>query len=666
VASLRLADWEARSRSLNNRQLEIQKMREQMSPQARDFLARYLNRLRGDFNVQSQLYKNKYFERPVKIKQFIEDPYYLGNTLGNDIYPKVKESLIELFDGNYFEVLLGGAIGWGKTTMAYIGIAYDIYLVSCLTHPAQTFGLIPGSNVAFLNISVNKKQGQKVMFAGLFNLIKNSPYFREKFMWDKHIETELRFPRNIFAYPVAATEQAILGEGVFSAVFDEMNFYQIVEKSRQAPEGGTFDQAFALYNRMSRRIRSRMNKRGRLPGHLWLVSSARYPSDFTERKAVEALTDTTIFVREYSDWETKPKSTFMQTATGEMATFRVEIGDISRRTRILNGTEGPNEINSDRVIEVPEDYHEVFNKDPDGAARDHAGYPVLTIRPFITRRDLIQEMFNYTDAAGKKHPFSDFTVTLQDANEKLVPEFFKWIEKEINGVVSKSLERGPYFAHIDLALKGDSCGLGVGHISGQRQVKRGFGVEQKLETKPVITVDLLLQIVAPRFGEISISAVRGLLYSLRAMGMHFGMVTYDSWNSADSIQTLKSAGFEAEVLSVDRDPEAYEEAKTAIYDGRLYCYTHPILQKELTGLMFDEKHRKVDHPPNGSKDVSDALAGMVHNCEKAFANGIGGDWQEVLTVTKHDTTKVPRTDQDELMAKIANNIPLNEEEISRL
>ena len=54
-----------------------------------------------------------------------------------------------------------------------------------------------------------------------------------------------------------------------------------------------------------------MNKRGMLPGHLWMISSARYPNDFTERKAVEALTDKTIFVRQYSAWETKPRSDFM-------------------------------------------------------------------------------------------------------------------------------------------------------------------------------------------------------------------------------------------------------------------------------------------------------------------------------------------------------------------
>jgi hypothetical protein len=165
------------------------------------------------------------------------------------------------------------------------------------------------------------------------------------------------------------------------------------------------------------------------------------------------------------------------------------------------------------------------------------------------------------------------------------------------------LHQGPYYAHIDLALSGDACGFAVGHVIGSKQVSRGFGQDKHQETKPIIRMDLLLQIVAPKYGEIQFSTVRTLLYRLRELGMQFGMVSYDSWNSADSIQTLKAEGFTADVLSVDRDPEAYEETRTAIYDARLFCYSHPILNKELGTVMMDEKNRKVDHPIGGRSGV---------------------------------------------------------------
>src|SRR5207253_2250281 len=121
-------------------------------------------------------------------------------------------------------------------------------------------------------------------FGGLLDLVRRSPYFCKHFPCDPRVQTELRFPRNIKFYPVASNERSMLGENVFSAVFDEINFMPLVERSKQQPDGGTYDSATVLYDRLSRRIRSRMNQRGRLPGHVWLISSARYPDDFTERK----------------------------------------------------------------------------------------------------------------------------------------------------------------------------------------------------------------------------------------------------------------------------------------------------------------------------------------------------------------------------------------------
>jgi len=496
-------------------------------------------------------------------------------------------------DGRF---LLGDFTVTHNTTMAYVGICYDLYLVSCLRSPAKKFGLIPGTGLAFLNVSVNVRQALKILFGGINNLIKSSPYFQEKFPPEKNIKTEIRFPRSVSCYPVAANEQAILGEGVFSAVFDEMNFYKITENSSLNPDGGTYDQAVMLYNRMSRRIRSRMNQRGRLPGHLWMVSSSRYPNDFTERKKLEAVTDPNIFVREYAAWETKPTDSLMK------ETFRVEVGDVRHRTRVL--VPGDENIDMERVITVPMDYRDEFVKDPDGSVRDYAGISILSTHPFIGKREKIQAMFDRGAAAGLKHPFTAFTVTLQDARESLLAENLHWIkhiERQYGDVpIEKNmLANGPYYGHVDLAKTQDACGFVVGHVVGSVQVERGIGKDRRKETRPIIRIDLALQIVAPPQGEIDIAKVRGLFYQLRDLGMQFGMISYDSWGSEESIQALKSEGFEAEVFSVDIDPGAYQAAKDALYDDRIVSYEMPILRDELATVMIDMKKNKVDHPPHG-------------------------------------------------------------------
>ena len=625
-----------------------------MSVQAREFFLQQVMAQAGAERraAVTQTHKLDYLWAPVNVETFVNGREYLGTILRGNIYPKILDDLIELFAGSYSEVLLMGAIGWGKTVMAEIGIVYDLYRVSCLKSPADAYGLLPGGNLAFLNVSVNKAQATKILFGGIGNLIRNSPYFRGKFPYAREDSSELRFPRGVFAYPVAASEQALLGEGVFSAAFDEMNFYAVVEKSRQHPEGGTYDQAVQLYNRMSRRLKSRMNQRGMLPGHLWMISSARYPNDFTERKAVEALTDKSIFVRQYTAWGTKPKSHFMS------ETFKVEIGDVTRRSRVLDGTES--DVNRDRVLEVPLDFKDDFEKDPDGATRDIAGVSVLSIRPFIGRRDLITEMMDKGEGAGLRHPYSAFTVTLQDEHEHLLPEHLDWI---VDKDGKKKINDGPYYAHIDLAKVNDACGFCVTHIVGSRQVSRGFGREKKFETRPLIRVDLALEIVAPPSGEIRISSVRELLYKLRDMGLQFQTISYDSWGSEESIQILKSEGFSAENLSVDKDSAPYESVKEAIYDGRLLCYDHPRLAMQLATVRKDDKAGKIDHPPHGQKDISDSLAGAVWHAEKAFSEGVTGQWNEVRSVT----TFTPQIDDSELLwEKVYKGIPLNEAEIARL
>lgn len=627
---------------------------QRMSPKAREAFTQNLPAL--DREDVKSLFFLDYAETPVDVHTFINDDYFLGRTLRGEIFPVIEEDLTELFAGQCSEVVLKGGIGVGKTTCAYIGIGYDIYKVSCLKNPANAFGLIPGTSIAFLNFSARKIQAKKILFGGLLNLIHNSPYFNEKFPYDKKITSELRFPRGVSAYPVAANEQSMLGEGVFSAAMDEVNFYNVVEKSAQDPDGGTFDQAVVLYNKISTRIRSRMNQRGMLPGHLWIVSSSRYPTEFTEKKALEALTDPRIFVREHAVWEVKPRTFFMA------QTFEVEVGDITRRSRVLLGHE--TDVNRERVITPPMDYYDDFIRDPEKCVRDLAGIATLSIRPFISQRELIGEMFKKGDVAGMKHPFSDFTVTLQNPSEHLIPENLHWIIESVNRQPVRRLYSGPYFFHIDLAVSGDAAGLCVCHIVGSKQVPRGYGRDRKMETKPIIRVDLLLQIQHPPHGEIQLSSARGVLYQLRELGMQFGKGSYDSWNSKESLQTLASEGFTVETYSVDKEPVAYEELRQAIYDQRIESYRHPVLEMELATLIMNPKKHKIDHPTPGSKDVADGLAGAVHHAEEAFTGGASSQWQNALSVNTAPLNEM--SDDEELWDKINNGIPLTPEEIARL
>ena len=60
--------------------------------------------------------------------------------------------------------------------------------------------------------------------------------------------------------------------------------------------------------------------------------------------------------------------------------------------------------------------------------------------------------------------------------------------------------------------------------------------------------------------------------------------------------------------------------RDALYDRdengkpRLTFYRYDPFMREITNV--EDRPDKVDHPPKGSKDVSDAVAGVVFNCER--------------------------------------------------
>ena len=226
---------------------------------------------------------------------------------------------------------------------------------------------------------------------------------------------------------------------------------------------------------------------------------------------------------------------------------------------------------------------------------------------------------------------------------------------------------GKRFVHVDLAKSQDACGFGVGLITGEKWVERGIGKDIHNELKPIIRMELVLRIVAPKNGEIDIAKVRGIIYQLADFGCEFEMISYDSWQSTESVQTLKHECYNADTYSVDIDATAYEETKMALYDDRLICYEIPMLKKELGSLEKNEKTGKIDHPAGSSKDLGDVVAGVVHHAEEYFVNG-APRWRGVegISVGTKWTPETLEEKRQELYEKIARGVPLSEEEIRLL
>lgn len=111
----------------------------------------------------------------------------------------------------------------------------------------------------------------------------------------------------------------------------------------------------------------------------------------------------------------------------------------------------------------------------------------------------------------------------------------------------------PRYMHVDLAVKHDSIGVSMGHVSGWKKVlvREDNNIETEKEL-PIIQLDFLGKI-KPDGGELFISDVRELIINeLARRGFNLRLITFDQFSSLDTIQTLVREGFAVDRLSLDR------------------------------------------------------------------------------------------------------------------
>jgi len=550
----------------------------------------------------------EYKTPPVDIQTFVKDPYYLGHTCDN-IYPKLLEDLIELFDGNYVEALWTGAIGTGKTFVASIGICRILYELSCMKDPHASFGLARDTNISLVCFSVNEDLARKVAYENIVTKIKASPYFQENFPFEP-TKKELRFPNNVWVAPRASTDTSALGLNVISFFIDEGNFLQV-----RKTVVGDKSRADTIYNTIKRRMKSRFERQGRLPGMIFIVSSKNTDDDFTATRIRDSVDDPTVFVRDYAAWDVKPEDYF------NAKRFWVLCGNAEIASKILTDEEAAtykdNVPDGAVLIDVPEDFRRDFESDLEGSIREIAGVATVAVHPFIQRREKIRDAIDPT----MQHPFSTLVYDMSKGGRFLWDSMVAMRQERSPGRVEPPRLRpqiNPGAArhlHIDIGLKKEALGLCMAHISGWKDViRRTDDNREFIERAPTYVVDLFLRVIPPVGGEVLLSEVRHLVYDLTAHGYMITQVTLDQFQSADSLQIFSSKGYRAALVSVDSTPAPYDGLKLAFYEDRVRMYSYSPVLEELTLLQEDlsGNRRKIDHPPKGSKDVSDALAATLY------------------------------------------------------
>ena len=561
-------------------------------------LKKLIEKFQSDPKVLFQIYAELegYKEVPVDIITFIEHPKYLGANLKGRIYPVWRKALRQVFPNPfyspYYEVILKGAIGIGKTTIARIIVLYDLYRLLLLENPHKKFNLIPTDRIVIALFNATLGLADQVLYEPFKNLIANSEFFQEHLDPENKKTSEIRFVNNI-GIVAGSRFTHTLGMAVFGGLLDEANFDVI---SNQAQES---------YNALLRRMESRFAQAGgKLPGHLCLVSSEKSPTDFVSQHAEKVKNKKGVIVFQYPIWEVKKH---LGIYSGK--TFKVFIGDETTDPFIIEDESQLKYIDESRVIEVPIELKDKFELDLHNAIRDLAGYAVgSTFRLFKSKNILIKQ-------AVVTNPVKQEIVRLSfnDKSDVLINYF------NVDYLRNPLHKTSPRVMHIDLSITGDRTGIACGYIKGYKEVKRvdPITLETHVFSEPEIVIDFVVYL-EPLPGErIPFYKIRQFILDLSKLNYPLVMITTDGFQSEDMRQQLTQMGYKTALLSVDKTKDPYLSFRDAIYEERVWIPKHNLLIKEL--LYVEDVGKKIDHPhefpdgTKGSKDGADAVVGVYWN-----------------------------------------------------
>ena len=528
----------------------------------------------------------------VDVETFVRSPDFLnlgvrGKDKNGTVYPVVLDELKRINNGEHSVVVLTGGIGSGKTFAAVISLLYQMYRLMCEDNPHQSCGLDPSSPIIFAVANKTTTLAQRNDYALARRMIERSPWFQTHAPHDPRIKSRVQFLKHsIELWPVGSGGDTLLGLNLHSAIIDEINFHEVVERSKRAVEGSTYDAGRESFEGIIRRKLSRFDTN---TGAIYIASSRRYKGEIVAQLEQEFSDDPHFYKFDHNAWTANPE------AYADMERFAVFQGDQTRPPRVLGEDEDIHPRDRELVHLVPVKFKRQFKTNPTRSLQDILGIAVERVGSYFTDRQAL-------------HAAACLPNVLMKASEATGDAMALF-----PGLVDIPHPTSPRAVHGDLSLSGDCTGICIAHL-------RGFNNEGIA----LVDVDGLALVRPPRHGQISLDSVLQLIAAWKAHGVPIQWFSADGFQSADLLQRVQRLGIRAGRLSVDQtapsDPcAAYEALRLAVVEGRVRFPRDPVVVEELLALEHDRRRNRIDHPPNGSKDLADALAGAVYQLSRVPA-----------------------------------------------
>lgn len=589
-------------------------------------------------------------DEPPTLESFITDSRYLdqrGVTLGplqydfirhfeQILYPETYILMVEEF-GEYWtpvrfcnEYAVEVGKGGGKDYVCQLGFSRVSNILLSLRNPQEYYGLGPDTYIHMLNVAATAPQAHGVFFKPMRSMLTRSPWFSDKFQGDEPPGPqagEIRFKKQIELISGHSQADNLEGKNLVAGVADEIAAFKTEDDVMASKSGVTPSKtAKGIVSMLKTSSATRFPETYRLVQ----ISFPRYKGDAIEQAVIIGRAD---------NEKNGEKSRYY--VSGPHATWEFNPRyDQYERVEIPGATQP--------VPDLPL-FHEDYAKDPAEARAKYECKPELAENRFLNNDEAIFAAFQevrsvppveieYYWGIDESGDFSD--VFSGFSREKAVPG---WQVKFHFAPDFRPMAGALYAVHGDMAIKGDRAGVAMCHVrSWDRRDWPLPGGGYFLEQRPIVKMDFATAFEAdaratPAPREVQIRWYRKLIWELRSRGFAIDFVSFDNFQSADSMQILESWGIECERASTDTSTALYDGLKDVLYDSRLEGYYHELLVTELRTLSR-MKNGKIDHVPNGSKDISDALAGAI-----AGAIKIGGDEGEERQYADEDVIDIMLT-----------------------
>jgi len=530
-------------------------------------------------------------EMPVGIREFIESPRFLNQKWNGrtGCRPYIMEVAENLARDDVREAMLLLGKGSGKDYISSIFHLYGIYKALCMKIPQQYYGLSKGSAIYFVNCARNEQQAKKVFFKEFLGHLDNCPWFHGKY--EEPGAMSVRFDKNIEA--LSANSQAFgwLGYNTIQWVGDELAFF--IRKNEADDDEGTDSVAAECWESAYGSCQTRFREHYKMIG----ITTPRFDDDFVMQKYDELEGRDDGYVCQAATWEVNPNHTIED--------YRAALTRNYRRTMRDFGAQPMGVIES-------------FWSDPE--------YVEENVRSECRECPIYQNRTVSTDVYAC-WDYADCKVQAYCGNGK----WREWLHAK-DGV--------QYFMHFDLSSKKDRLGFALGGIvdhvtiqldtfelmdeAARRSVSaEDIDSEDRFAERPIIEMVAVGWInpkskrddLLTRNGEIYYDGVlRYIVQYLLDRGFDISIISADQFQSHHFRQRCEDLGAEAELLSTDRNDSVPVAAKSAIAEGRVVYPYSRILARETKHLKYI-KGNKVDHAKHESKDVWDAVASTISQCE---------------------------------------------------